>query len=98
MDKWNKHILFDIDVQGANQLLKIYQNRVLLIFILPPSLEELKKRLLERKGNTTTDIERRLQNAYNEMQWSDKFDYQIVNDNLESAYNRLKTILEKECF
>ncbi len=93
----NKHVLFDIDVQGAMSLQKAYQSRVLLLFIHPPSVEELQKRLVARRGDSTTSIETRLQNAYNELAWSAKFDYQILNDNLSRAYQELKQIVTKEC-
>ena len=91
------HLLFDIDVQGAMNLKKLYKERVLLIFVLPPSVEELRDRLEKRQGDSATAIETRLQNAYNELAWSSKFDYQITNDNLDSAYLKLKAIIQKEC-
>ena len=90
-------VLFDIDVQGAMSLLKIYKERVLLIFIHPPSMEILERRLRERRSDSPAAIEKRLQNAYNEVEWSKKFDYQITNDNLSRAYQELKNIIEKEC-
>lgn len=95
--KAGKHVLFDIDVQGAMNLQKQYSDRTLLIFIEPPSLEVLEERLRNRKGDSTASIETRLRNAYNEMQWSRKFDYQIVNDELERAYRELREIVEREC-
>ena len=93
----NNHILFDIDYQGAINLQKLYTNKTLLFFIHPPSMEELSKRLNERKTDSEAIIARRLQNAYNEVAWSKSFDYEIVNDNLEQAFQDLSTILEKEC-
>jgi guanylate kinase len=92
-----RHVLFDIDVQGAMSLLSSYEERVLLIFILPPSMEELEKRIRDRKGDSPASIERRLQNAYNELGWRTRFDYQIVNDQLERAYQELKGIISIEC-
>ena len=91
------HALFDIDVQGAISLRKVYGNRTLLIFIHPPSMEELQKRLVARKGDSATSIENRLKNAYNEVKWSQKFDYQLINENLESVYQELQAIILKEC-
>lgn len=91
-----KHVMFPIDVQGAMSLQQIYRNRVLLIFVHPPSLEILRKRLLERKEDSL-NIETRLQNAYNELEWSRKFDYQILNDDLTSAFEELKKIIQREC-
>jgi guanylate kinase len=95
--KAGQHVLFDIDVQGAMNLKALYGNRVLLIFIHPPSMKELEKRLRERKGDSAASIETRLRNAYNEVGWSAKFDYQITNDDLERAYQELRQILAEEC-
>jgi len=92
-----QHILFDIDVQGAMSLLEHYPDRVLSIFIHPPSLVILEDRLRKRQSESGTSIETRLQNAYNELGWSQKFDYQILNDDLQKAYTKLKTLVEKEC-
>ncbi|MBY0369617.1 guanylate kinase [bacterium] len=92
-----KHVLFDIDVQGAMNLRKLYGNRTVLVFINPPSLEILEERLRNRKGDSAASIETRLRNAYNELAWKDKFDHQIVNDDLERAYSDLLRIVKKEC-
>ncbi|MBI3295721.1 MAG: guanylate kinase [Deltaproteobacteria bacterium] len=92
-----KHVLFDIDVQGAKSLQKAYGDRVLLIFIHPPSMKELEKRLVDRKGDSPQAIETRLRNAYNEVEWSRIFDYQILNDQLDRAYKELQSIFRKEC-
>lgn len=95
--KQGKHVLFDIDVQGAMNLRKRYGKRTLLVFILPPSMEELRSRLEGRKSDAPAVIEKRMKNAYNEVGWSEKFDHQITNDNLERAYAELVQILRKEC-
>lgn len=92
-----KHVLFAIDVQGALSLKALYPERALLIFIHPPSMEELQKRLIHRKGDSPEAIEKRLKNAYTEVAWSQKFDYQIVNDNLQTAYQQLTAIIQSEC-
>ena len=92
-----KHVLFDIDVQGAVNLKKLYPDRALMIFIHPPSLQILEERLRGRKSESGTSLETRLQNAYNELAWSQKFDYQITNDNLERAYAQLTSIIRREC-
>lgn len=92
-----KHTLFDIDVQGAMSLRKAYGTRVLLIFIHPPSLETLEQRLIKRQGDSSASIETRLRNAYDELRWSEKFDHQILNDDLTRAYRELRGIIEREC-
>lgn len=95
--KEGHHILFAIDVQGAESLLKIYGAKVLRIFISPPSVDELEKRLTSRKQDTAQSIETRLQNAYNELEWAKSFDYQILNQDLKKAYEELKRIYLLEC-
>ena len=92
-----KNPVFDIDVQGAMNLKSLYGDRVLLVFIHPPSMEALKERLVQRKGDSAESIENRIKNAYSEIQWSQKYDYQITNDNLERAFQELKTIIQREC-
>lgn len=92
-----KHVLFAIDVQGALALKNLYPERALLVFIHPPSMEELHSRLMKRQGDTAEAIEKRLKNAYTEVSWSQKFDYQIINDQLDKAYSQLKSIIQKEC-
>jgi guanylate kinase len=90
-------MLFDIDVKGAMSLLDLYGERVLLIFIDPPSIETLEKRLLDRKGDSISSIETRLRNANDELAWKNRFDYRIVNDDLKRAYAKLKEIVSREC-
>jgi len=95
--KQGKHVLFAIDVQGALALKKLYPERALLIFVHPPSMEELHQRLMKRQGDSPEAIEKRMKNAYTEVAWSQKFDYQIINDQLDRAYGQLKAIIQKEC-
>lgn len=92
-----KHVLFDIDYQGAMSLRKAYGDRTLLIFIQPPDMATLEKRLRERGSDPSHSIETRLQNAYTELRWSAKFDHQVVNDDLNRAYRELEAILRREC-
>lgn len=95
--KNGNHILFDIDVKGVHSLKKSFPNKLLSIFILPPSMKELEKRLRERKEDSNHSIETRLQNAYNEVGWSTTFDHEIINDNLERAFQELREIIAREC-
>lgn len=92
-----KHVLFDIDVQGAMSLKKLYPDRCVLIFIHPPSMQILEERLRARASDSAASIEKRLQNAYNEVAWSQSFQYEIVNDDLQKAYKTLREIVKKEC-
>ena len=80
-----KTVLFDIDVQGANNLKNIYGDEAKVIFIVPPSLEELEQRLRDRGTETEKALETRLKNARDEMEYKEKYDYLVVNDDLETA-------------
>ena len=83
-----------IDVQGARTVKKIYENAV-LVFIIPPSLKELKKRILGRNDNTQ-DIELRLETAKKEVQELDHYDYVLLNADLEKAITDMAGIVAAE--
>lgn len=95
-DNWAKGlwVVMDIDVKGASNLKNQYPEAV-SFFILPPSIEELRKRLANRPKGATDDIELRLANAVDEMLSAPEFDYQITNDDFETAYAEFKIIIEK---
>ena len=86
-------VLFDVDWQGADALHDQMPNDVVSVFILPPSLEALRARLAARPGSTDEIVERRMRDAKAEMRHWRRYDYAIVNDDLEVAYQRLKRIL-----
>jgi guanylate kinase len=88
-------VILEIDFQGAVQIKKLFDNAV-LIFILPPSLEELKARLERRGEDTAAVIEVRLQNAEKEMKQSKAFDFVIINEMFETALFDLKTIVHSQ--
>ena len=90
-----KSLIMDVDVQGARQL-KDNLGQGVYLFIFPPSLEELKKRLLQRGSDSPGVIEKRLHNASLEMLESDFFDYWLVNDQIPTAYARLKALVLAE--
>ncbi len=91
-----KDMLFDIDWQGGLQLMEKARIDVVSIFILPPSLEELKSRLVRRAEDAPEVIEKRLENAMNEIpHWRD-YDYVVVNDDLERAFGQVSAILQAE--
>lgn len=88
-------VLLEIDFQGAIQIKQAFANAV-LIFILPPSWEELRSRL-ERRGEDAPDvIELRLANAASEMAQAQKFDFVIINELFERAVFDLKTIVHAQ--
>lgn len=88
-------VLFDIDVQGADSIKNVFPNESVHIFIEPPSLEELERRLRGRKTETETAIQERLKNARAELNRKDDFDHLVLNDDLEKSYEELKKIVEK---
>ena len=93
--KKGKHVMLVIDTQGAMQIKKNGLPAV-FIFISPPSLLVLKERLFKRKTESTAVIEQRLSWAKDEMALAPQYDYQIVNDNLENAYQILRSIIISE--
>jgi guanylate kinase len=91
-----KSVLLEIDVQGAASLRKVYPKECVSIFISPPSLEELERRLRARGTDSEETIQKRLKNARDEMARSGEYDHIVVNDTLEHAYEHLRDIVGKE--
>ena len=91
-----RDVLFDIDWQGAQQLHQIAGGDVVRVFILPPSMEELHDRLLKRATDATAVIDARMARAANEVSHWDGYDYVLVNDDVESCFDRVRTILAAE--
>ena len=88
-------VILDIDVQGARQILDLLPMAV-LVFIVPPSMDELKRRLTARNTESEKEINKRLTNARHEIQSMDIYDYLIVNDEIEKAVNTLECIRQAE--
>lgn len=88
-------IVFDIDYQGAQQI-KAARPNAIGVFVLPPSMKELGVRLRNRGSDDDAAIERRFQNARREIEHFGLFDYVIVNDDLEEAKTRLRSIVYAE--
>lgn len=87
-------VLLDVDVVGSLNLKKLYGNRAVSVFLVPPTMEELKKRLGSRGTDSKEVQELRLKNALTELTFKDKFDYQIVNDRLERACEEIEKIID----
>lgn len=79
------HVLFDVDVKGALNLKKKFGNRAFAIFIMPPSVKDLQKRLLGRATESREKVEMRIRKAEEEINYSNQFDIIIVNKNLDEA-------------
>lgn len=90
-----KDILLEIDIQGALNVKKIYPEGV-FIFILPPSMEELKNRIVNRGTETKEAIERRYKSAYDEIKYVFSYDYGVVNDEVSSAVKKIESIITAE--
>ena len=89
-------MMFDIDWQGTKQICEKMRSDVVSVFVLPPSMQELKARLERRAEDTPEVIERRLRNAREEIaQWA-SYDYVLINDDLERTFADLKAILGAE--
>ena len=90
-----KHVLFDLDVQGTDSMKLHFGSVANVVFISPPSVEELEKRLRHRGTENTEVINLRLMNARKELLRKDDFDHLVYNDDIENAYERLKEITQK---
>lgn len=97
MEKLNsgEDVLLEIDIQGALKVKEIYPNGV-FIFILPPSMEELKSRLEGRGTETKEAMLRRMESAYHEIEYVFKYDYAVLNDEVDLAVKTIESIIEAE--
>lgn len=91
-----RDMLFDIDWQGAKQLKEKVRGDIVSIFILPPSMKELKARLKRRAEDQEQVIETRLTNARTEIEHWTEYDFVIVNDDLDRAFTEVRSIVSAE--
>ena len=89
-------MLFDVDVNGAMSIKKKYPRNTLTVFILPPSIEDLKVRLINRGTDSKKIIKKRLERTNKEMKFKDKFDTFMINDDLSSAVKKLNEIITNQ--
>jgi len=85
--------LFDVDADGGVNLKKIFGKEAMAIFIMPPSVEELRTRLVKRGTDSADKIEMRVDKAVSEILLADRFDHVIINDGLENACNEILEIV-----
>ena len=90
-----RSVILEIDVQGAMRVKAAYPDAV-LIFIAPPSMSELKSRLIHRGTESSEAIDRRFETAYQEMKYIDRYDYVVVNEILDLAIARTEDIIVAE--
>jgi len=90
------NVLLSIDVKGATKVRKRYPEESVLIFIMPPSVKALERRLHSRRSEDKKAISTRLRLAKKEISYSNKYDYTVVNDSLNTAYKKLKKVILSE--
>lgn len=88
-------VLLEIDVQGALQIKKNYKEAV-FIFLLPPTMDELRNRIVKRGTESEEDINRRFENAFRELDFVGKYDFFVVNDKVENAVKDIDAIIHSE--
>lgn len=91
-----RDMLFDIDYQGGQQLMEKARIDVVSVFLLPPSMAELKKRLVRRAEDAQDVIDQRLANAAEEITHWREYDYVVVNEDLDKAFHEVQSILVAE--
>ena len=89
-------VLIDIDWQGTRQITKAMKGNLIKIFLLPPSIKELKKRLSIRNSDSVKEINFRMSKALKEIKHYDEYDYVLVNNNLDNTFQHIVKILEAE--
>ena len=90
-----RNVVFDVDVVGGVNIKNLYKDDALSIFVMPPSIEVLRQRLVSRGTDNTEDIETRISKAEYELSFADKFDKVIINDNLQQAQNEVVEVVTK---
>ena len=88
-------ILFDVDVKGGVRLKKIFGEQALSVFVMPPSIEELRNRLVGRTTDSPEKIEQRIAKAAEEIGYAPQFDKTVVNDDLEKAVAEVEQIVKE---
>ena len=88
------NVIFDVDVVGGCNIKRFYGDRALSVFIQPPSIEELRKRLVGRGTDTPEVIESRIAKAEYELSFADKFDTVVINDDLETAKAKALQVIQ----
>lgn len=88
-------VLLEIDVQGALQVKKNYKN-VVFVFLLPPTMDELRNRIVKRGTETEEDINTRFENAFKELDFVGEYDYFVVNDEVKNAVKDIEAIIHAE--
>lgn len=88
-----RNLIMDIDVRGALNVKSQFGDNALAIFIMPPGIEELEKRLRQRNTETEDSLRRRIEKAEYELSFADRFDCRVVNDNLDTAVAEVAALI-----
>ena len=91
--KIGKHVIFDVDVEGGINLKRYFGDKAMAIFVKPPSINHLKERLRLRKTETPSSIARRIGKAEKELSYAEKFDYILLNDDLNKAFSDAEKVV-----
>lgn len=94
-EAWAKDevIIMDIDIQGADTFKRKFPDAA-SIFILPPSIDELRRRVIKRDGKVPADLELRMETAQKEIAHAPEYQYQLINDDFDKSYQQFKKIVE----
>ncbi|MBQ2574068.1 MAG: guanylate kinase, partial [Bacteroidales bacterium] len=88
-----KNVVFDVDVKGGLNIKKYYGENALAVFVMPPSVEVLEKRLRDRSTDSEEAIRTRIDKAVYELSFSDKFDVVLVNDKLDETFAKAEKLI-----
>ncbi len=91
-----KDVIFDIDWQGANQIRKKFPNQIVDFFIMPPSIKELRMRLIKRGQDDLNIVNKRMKMAFKEIKHYDEYKYILVNDNFNKTVKKITDIIKIE--
>ena len=91
-----KDVIFDIDWQGANQIRKKFPNQIVDFFIMPPSIKELRMRLIKRGQDDLNIVNKRMKMAFKEIKHYDEYKYILVNDNFNKTVKKIIDIIKIE--
>ena len=89
------NVIFDVDVVGGLNIKKYYGDKVLSVFVMPPSIKHLEQRLRGRATDTEENLKKRIEKAEHELSYKDGFDYVLVNDELKTAFAEAEKVVEK---
>jgi len=93
--KQNKVAIFDVDVEGGLKIKEQFGDKMLAVFVMPPSVDELRKRLHTRETETPESLKARVEKAEHELTYSLRFDKLLINDDREKACKKAQTLLDK---